>query len=358
MASTLLMMPELFHYWLCGIPTWEWTEATTTQCYDPLAADWAWSILNRLGLPAHLFGDIAPSGTVLGPLRAEVAETTALAGTSVIAAASHDTASAIAGVPFQEAGAAYVSCGTWSIVGVEVPQPVINDRSFAARLTNEGGPDHSFQLMSNLTGLWLLQECQRKWLSSGHRWELPELLAMAEKAPPLRSLVDPNHPAFAAPGDAPASLGSVCRSTGQPVPRGPGEVVRCVLESLVLAHRQAIELLVATSGKSPPGIHIVGGGSLNKLLCQWTADATGLPVWAGPSEASEIGNLVVQAVALGELASMAEARSMVRDSFPPVLYEPGERQPWDAAYARFTLLSGAPAKSPSDPTRSGVPRPS
>jgi rhamnulokinase len=337
-ASTMLMMPDLFHYWLSGAAAQEWTEATTTQCYDLGGRDWAWDVLDRLGLPKQLFGGVVPSGTVLGPVRPGVVEATGLAGAVVIAAASHDTASAIAAVPFEAPGSLYLSSGTWSVLGTQVPSPVVDDHSYAANLTNEGGPFGSYQLMSNLTGLWLLQECQRAWSRSGQSWELQDLLALAEAAPPLRRLVDPNASAFVAPGDMPRRIAAACRSTGQDVPEDPGDVVRCILESLALLYRGTAEVLAAVSGMAPPALHIVGGGSLNALLCQWTADATGLPVWAGPAEASEVGNLLVQAIALGELASADEARSVVRESFPLALYEPAPNQAWDDAYERFKQL--------------------
>ena len=279
-AERLLLLPDLFHYWLSGAPRCERTEASTTQCYDPVAGDWAWDLVARLGLPAHLFGEIVPPGTVLGTLREEVAEETGLRGASVITPASHDTASAVAAVPFRQPGSAYVSSGTWSLVGMEVPRPVIDERAFLANLTNEAGAGGTFQLMSNGTGLWLLHECRRTWDLHGQGWQFTELVTMAESAPPLGSLVDPNDPGFLAPGDMPQRIADWCRQSGQSVPDGPAAMVRCVLESLALSYRQTIELLTSACGISPPAVHIVGGGARNELLCQLTADATGLPVWA------------------------------------------------------------------------------
>jgi rhamnulokinase len=199
-AERLLLLPDLFHYWLSGVPRCELTETSTTQCYDPVAGDWAWDLLARLGLPAHLLGEVVPPGTVLGPLRADVAQEVGLSGVSVITPASHDTASAIAAVPFRYPGSAYISSGTWSLVGMEVPRPVIVERAFSANLTNEAGAGGTFQLMSNGTGLWLLQECRRTWDLHGQGWEFTELVAMAESAPALGALVDPNDPVFLAPG--------------------------------------------------------------------------------------------------------------------------------------------------------------
>jgi rhamnulokinase len=332
---------RLFHYWLSGVPRCELTETSTSQCYDPVAGDWAWDLVSRLGLPGHLLGEVVPPGTVLGALRAEVAEETGIAGASVIAPASHDTASAVAAVPFQQPGSAYISSGTWSLVGLEVPKPVIDERAFLANLTNEAGAGGTFQLMSNGTGLWLLQECRRTWELQGQGWQFGELVAMAESSASLGPLVDPNDPAFLAPGDMPRRIADWCRQSGQSAPEGPAAMVRCILESLAVAYRQTIELLTSTCGISPPAVHIVGGGSRNQLLCQLTADATGLPIWAGPVEASEVGNLLVQAMALGELSTLDEARAVVAESFAPVLYEPRTGGRWDDAYQRFSRLNRA-----------------
>jgi rhamnulokinase len=260
---------------------------------------------------------------------------------SVITPASHDTACAVAAVPFHQPGSAFISSGTWSLVGIEVPGPVIDDRAFAAGLTNEGGAGGTFLLLSNGTGLWLLHECRRTWELHGQGWQFTDLVNLAESAPPLGSLVDPNDPVFLAPGDMPRRIADWCRQTGQSPPDGPAAMVRCVLESLALSYRQTIELLTSACGISPPAVHIVGGGGRNELLCRLTADATGLPVWAGPTEASEVGNLLVQAMALGELSSLEDARAVVAESFSPVLYEPRPGGLWDDAYQRFRRLSQA-----------------
>jgi rhamnulokinase len=342
-AETLLMMPDLFHYWLSGVEACELTDATTSQCYDPRAKGWALDVLERLDIPARLFPEVVPPGTVLGALRADVGEETRLEGTVVIAPASHDTASAVAAVPFRQTGSAYISSGTWSLVGVEVTAPVIDDRTFKANLTNEGGVDGTFRLLRNVTGLWILHECRRTWAREGSERSFGELVALAESARPLAALVDPNEPAFLPPGDMPERIRDFCATSGQEPPREPGAVVRCVLESLALKYRQTIELLEAATGVAPSEIHVVGGGALNEPLCQWTADATGLPVLAGPVEAAEIGNLAVQAMALGELASLEEAREVVRSSFSPLVYEPRERGAWDEAYGRFAEIAGGDA---------------
>jgi rhamnulokinase len=270
-----------------------------------------------------------------------VAEETGLRGTAVVAPATHDTASAVAFVPFRRPGAAYISAGTWSLVGLELAEPLIDDRTFAANLTNEGGVEGTVRLLRNVTGLWLLHECQRAWALEGLDLSFDELVAMARAAAALRSLVDPNDPMFAAPGDMPGRIRAFCARTGQEPPETPGELARCALESIALSHRQAIGLLRDAAGADPPEIHVVGGGARNPLLCRWTADATGLPVLAGPEEATEIGNLVVQALALGELRSLEEAREVVRASFAPTLYEPSEHAVWEEAYGRFEAIASA-----------------
>jgi rhamnulokinase len=239
-----------------------------------------------------------------------------------------------------------VSAGTWSLVGLELPAPLIDDRTFAANLTNEGGAAGTTRLLRNVAGLWLLQECRRAWAADGDDWSFAELVAMAEQAPPLRALVDPDDPALGTPGDMPERIREACLRAGQEPPDTPGEVVRCVLESIALAHRRVLDLLADATGAAPPEVHVVGGGSRNRLLCQWTADAARLPVLAGPEEATVIGNLIVQAMALGELASLEEGRELVRASFEPTSYEPRPGDEWDEAYARFRQLRAEEAVAP------------
>jgi len=356
-ARTFLTIPDLFHYWLSGVAVCEFTNATTTQCYDPIRGDWARDLLERLGIPTHLFPDIRPPGTVLGPLRDEVAGGDLhLSGVQVIAPASHDTGSAVAAVPFQHPDAAYISSGTWSLVGVEVRAPVIQEKARRYNFTNEGGVEGTFRLLKNVMGLWLLQECRRTWARKAglsleaegmewpesprtwgarRAWDYETLVRQAEAAPPLRSLIDPDDPRFLPPGDMPARIQDFCRETGQPVPEEPGAIVRCILESLALKYRWVIERLEELLGRRIPAIHIVGGGARNAVLCQWTADATQRPVLAGPVEATAIGNLMVQAMALGYVGSLAEAREVIRRSFAPVVYEPRASTMWDEAYERF-----------------------
>ena len=323
-ADTLLLIPDLFHYWLSGARASEFTNATTTQCFDPRRGAWAGELLERLGVPSRLLPDVVQPGTVLG--RFEDA--------GVVAVATHDTGSAVAAIPFRSPGAAFVSAGTWSLVGVEVQEPVITDASFAANLTNEGGVDGTFRLLRNVTGLWLVHECRRAW---DNAYSFEQLVALARDAPALRSFIEPNDPVFAEPGDMPARIREFCARTGQPEPAEPGAVVRCILESLALKHAQTVELLASVTGVTPREIHVVGGGARNELLCRWTADASGLPVHAGPEEATLLGNLLVQAMSLGDIGSLAQAREIVAASFAPTTYEPRETEAWSEARERFAL---------------------
>ncbi len=338
-AETLLMIPDLIHLWLAGTCVGEWTNATSTQCLEARTGAWAQDLLERLEIPVALLPELVGPGTPLGSLAAGVAGETGLSRPAVIAVATHDTASAIAAIPFRQAGSAYVSAGTWSLVGVEVREPLITDEAFAANLTNEGGVGGTFRLLRNVTGLWLLHECRREWANEGLRFTFEELIALADGSPPLRSLIDPNHRSFAAPGDMPARIREFCAETGQAEPRDPPAVARCVLESLALKHAEVVDVLGAVTAAPPAEIHMVGGGARNSLLCRWTAAASGLPVIVGPEEATVVGNLLVQAIALGEIGSIAEAREIARASFAPSVCEPDGSSAWQEARSRFAGIS-------------------
>src|SRR5207237_5225147 len=246
-------------------------------------------------------------------------------------------------VPFRFEGSAFVSAGTWSLVGLELRDPVITDAAFAANVTNEAGVDGTTRLLRNVTGLWLVHECQRSWALEGYEYSFPRLIALAEEATAFRSFIEPNDPSFIEPGQMPARIRSFCADTGQPEPDEPGAVVRCILESLALKHAQTIELLAAVSGAAPREIHVVGGGARNELLCRWTANAAGLPVVAGPEEATLIGNLIVQAISHGEIGSLAEARDVVRSSVSPTTYEPQDEARWQEARDRFAQVVAPPS---------------
>jgi rhamnulokinase len=337
-AQTLLTIPDLFHYWLSGCQANEFTIATTTQCYDPRRGGWATDLLQRLSIPTHIFGRIVPPCTVLGPLQAEVAREADCPVVPVVAPGSHDTASAVAAVPVTRPDYAYLSSGTWSLMGVEVQQPVIGDQSLACNVTNEGGVGGTFRLLKNIMGLWLVQECRRAWARTGDALSYDDLTALAAEAPAFGSFVVPGDARFLPPGDMPARIQAFCRETGQAVPESRGQIVRCALESLALEYRRVLAQLEGLAGHPLPVLHVVGGGSRNRLLNQFTANATGRAVIAGPVEATATGNILGQALALGHIGSLAEGRTLVRRSFDVVTFEPEHPAAWDDAYARYLQL--------------------
>lgn len=338
-ADAFLTIPDLFNFWLTGRKASEFTIATTTQCYNPTTSDWAWELLAALEIPTRLFQPITQPGSVLANLHPDVAQEAGVAVLPVVAVGSHDTASAVAAVPAESKRIVFISSGTWSLVGSETPQPVISEQSLAFNFTNEGGIGGSYRFLKNISGLWLVQECRRAWAAAGQDYSYAELTQLAAQAPAFHSLVDPNDPVFLSPGEMPERIGRYCLKRGQPVPAGVGQFVRCALESLALAYRKAIGQLEQALGYPLEAVHIVGGGSQNGLLNQFTADATGKPVIAGPVEATAIGNLLVQAMALGRLSSLNEARQLVRRSFPVEVFEPGRGEAWDEAYDRWLRLN-------------------
>jgi rhamnulokinase len=334
-ADALLMMPDLFNYWLTGVRACEFSAATTTQFYDPRRQDWARPLLDKLGLPTGMLQEIVAPGTVLGPLHPTVADEVGLRGVSVIAPACHDTGSAVAAVPAHGADFCYISSGTWSLMGVESPRPVISADTLAFNFTNEGGVCNTFRVLKNIMGLWLVQECRRTWAQEGNELSYSELTAMAAAAPAFGPLVEPDSNDFLRPGGMPERIAAFCARTGQRPPQGKGEMVRCALESLALKYRWGLEKLEQMMGRRLDVIHIVGGGSQNELLCQLTADATQRTVVAGPVEATAAGNVLMQMLAGGRIASLDEGREMVRRSFELGSYEPSPVAGWDEAYGRF-----------------------
>lgn len=340
-AETMLMIPDLLHYWLGGPPVCELTNATTTQCLDARTGTWVVDLLERLDVPARVFPEVVQPGALLAPLAAEVASESRLDGAMVVAGATHDTGAAVAAIPFRRSGSVFISAGTWSLVGLELPRPLIDDRTYEANLTNEGGVAGTVRLLRNVAGLWLLHESRRTWALAGREYTFDELVALAERATPFRSLVDPNDPLFAPPDAMPQRIREFCARTDQPQPEDPAAVTRCILESLALKHAQTIELLHRATGIEPAEVHVVGGGARNELLCRWTAAAAGVPVVCGPAEAAEIGNLCVQAIALGELASIEDARAVVAASFEPIVYEPEDNDAWREAGERFRTIASA-----------------
>jgi rhamnulokinase len=363
-AESLLMVPDLFHWLLTGVKCNEMTDASTTQFYDPVHGDWATELFEKFSLPTRILGEIVRPGTTLGPLRPAVAAETGLRSAKVVLPGSHDTASAVMAVPCAgwPAGAnpqspsanhpsspaprpaspdwCYVSLGTWALLGVELPQPVINESVLKLNFTNEGGVGGTTRLLKNIGGLWLVQECRRRWnqAGAGLDWETINRLAAAET--PLRSFVNPDAPELHAPADMPEAIRAFCRLSGQPVPEGRGAIVRAALESIAMKFRHVLGMCEELIGSRLETVHVVGGGVQNRLLCQFAADATGRRVLAGPVEATAIGNLMMQAVAAGDVASIAEAREIIRRSFPVDEYTPNGPATWDAAYERFLKCLG------------------
>jgi rhamnulokinase len=334
-AEYLLMMPDLFHYFLSGIRVNEYTDASTTQMLDPATRSWARGLVRRFDLPDRLLRDIVMPGTVLGPLRTAIASETGLQPVPVIASATHDTAAAVAAVPAQGKSWAYISSGTWSLMGMELDRPLANEQAQHYNFTNEGGVGGSVRFLKNVMGLWLVQECRRAWERDGQVYTYEELARLAGATPAGGSVVNPDADMFMLPRDMPSALADFCRRTGQAVPEGVGAIVRCALESLAMRYRWVLERLEELSGRRIETIHVVGGGSQNELLCQLTADACAREVLAGPVEATAIGNLLTQAMAVGLLGSLEDAREVVRRSWQPRRYVPGDPARWHSSYSRF-----------------------
>ncbi|MGK5172048.1 rhamnulokinase [Geodermatophilus sp. CPCC 205761] len=337
-ARTALLVPDLLAHWLTGAVGAELTNASTTGLLDATTREWADEFIDRLGLDRGLFPPLRRPGDRLGELTDEVLAETGLTGpVPVTAVGSHDTASAVVGVPASSDRFAYVSCGTWSLVGVELDEPVLTEASRAAGFTNELGVDGTVRYLRNVMGLWLLQESQRTWTAHGLPADLPELLAAAARVPAFTAVVDPDDPRFLPPGDMPARIAAVCAETGQTPPQSQAETVRCILDSLALAYRRAVRRAAELSGRDVEVVHLVGGGARNALLCQLTADACRVPVLAGPVEAAALGNALVQARAAGTLdGGLPELRALLRATQEVATFTPsGSPAAWDAAEARL-----------------------
>jgi rhamnulokinase len=319
-AERLLFMPDLLSYWLTGVQRAEVTIASTSQFYNPKTRRFATELFERLGIPAKILPELIEPGEKLGTLRPHLAQATGLGPVPVYATAAHDTASAVAAVPGQGDDWCYISSGTWSLMGVELPHPVIDDLSFSLNFTNEAGFGGRTRLLKNIAGLWLLQECRRAWIAQGETFTYQELVAMAEEAGPSARLIDPDD--FLQPGDMPTRIADWCRSHGVQPPATKGETCRLILESLAHRYHEVLRGLESIAGHKINTIHIVGGGSRNRLLNQLVASATGRKVVAGPVEATAAGNVLVQAIGAGEAASLDEAREIVRRSFEIEIFEP------------------------------------
>lgn len=342
-AESFLMIPDLIHWLLTGVKANEVTNASTTQFYDPRKQAWSVDLLGQLDLPTNILGQLIQPGTKLGKLRPSVATDTGLQNVEVVVPGTHDTASAVVAVPSnykpgEHPDWCYISSGTWSLMGVEVPRPVVSDKCRQWNFTNEGGVGGTTRLLKNITGLWLVQECRRVWNLSGKEYRWDALNRLSAEAAPLRSFIDPDDPAFATPGNMPEAIAAYCQRTGQPVPDDDGPVLRCALESIAMKYRYVLGALEDLVERRIETIHIIGGGTQNRQLCQATADACGRRVVAGPIEATAIGNVVMQAISAGAIGSLSEAREVIRDSFAVETYEPAATAQWDEAYGRFQNL--------------------
>lgn len=339
-AEKFVTIPDLFNYWLSGKITNEFTISTTTQCYNPLTHDWSKGMLESLGIPWRLFGAVTDPGTVIGPLLPEVAEETGAGAISVVLPACHDTGSAVAAVPALAGNQdfAWISSGTWSIMGAEVRQPVLSEKALAYNFTNEGGVFGTWRLCKNIMGLWLVQECRRYWRDHGEDLSYDEITRMAAEARPFVAIIDPDADLFFHPGEMPEKIRTFCTESGQSIPQTKGEIVRVALESLALKYRRTLAHVEELCGRRLDPIHIIGGGTKNRLLNHLTADCTGRTVVTGPVEATAIGNVLMQAIGLGQLRSLSEARALVRASFEVEEYQPSQHDRWDEAYSKSLKL--------------------
>ncbi len=344
-AESFLMMPDLFHWLLSGVKSNEFTNSTTTQFFNPLTGDWAKPMLEKFGLPTHMFAPVSQPGSTLGKLTPAVAKASGLSAADVVLPGTHDTASAVMAVPTSRPSGqtdwCYISLGTWALMGVETEKPIVNEKVAALNFTNEGGVGNTMRLLKNISGMWLIQECRRVWNQSGGRnWDWEHLNALAANAPSLVSFINPDERDFLSPTDMPEAIRQYCSRTGQTVPQTEGAVLRCALESIAMKFRVTLEMCESLTGTKIDTLHIVGGGTKNRQLCQAAADACGIRVVTGPIEATAIGNLMMQAVASGDVSGIRQAREVIRDSFEVVEYLPHDTAAWQDAYGRFRGIIG------------------
>ncbi len=342
-SECLLMIADLFHFLLTGEKVGEFTLATTSQAYDSREGNWSTPLLKKLGIPTKIMPEVVAPGTVVGNLLPEIVQEANLKSPSpVIASACHDTASAVAATPTGGDNWAYLSSGTWSLLGIELPKPIINKKVLKYNFTNEGGAAGTFRFLKNITGLWLVQQCKKSWEKEGKHLSYNELMQMAAEAKSSLSLIDPDDEAFLNPPDMPAEILKFCQRTSQSLPEDKGSIIRCILESLAVKYRIVIDQLEELSGCRIERLHLIGGGAQNHLLCQFTANATGIPVVAGPVEATAIGNILMQAIARGDISSLVEGREIVRRSFSIITYQPKDASYWEELYHRFQKTTSQP----------------
>jgi rhamnulokinase len=337
-AKQLLLIGDAFNYFCSGVARNEVSLASTTQLYNPKSRTWSKKLLDALKLREEMFAPICASGTKLGPLKKNLATEVGLPQIEVIASCSHDTGAAVAAVPASGENWAYLSSGTWSLMGVEWAQPIITDQGRALGFTNEIGFGNSVRLLKNIVGLWIVQECRRQWTKEGKKYDFAALEQLAAAAPPFVSLINADDPRFLSPDNMPKKIAEFCQETGQPVPANHAAYMRCIYESLALFYRVVLRRIERLTGKKIGQLHIVGGGSKDATLNQFAANALKIPVIAGPTECTATGNILVQAIALGHIASHAAAREIVRNSFELKTFTPQDSAQWDAAAARFEKL--------------------
>jgi rhamnulokinase len=336
MAAHLLFVPDIFHYLFTGVRKSEFTFATTSQLFNPRKNGWETKFFDTMNLPVSLMQEIVQPGTFIGHIKDEIGKNTGLGQVPVVAVATHDTGSAIAAVPAKGKNWAYISSGTWSLMGIESTVPLINEKTYSFNLTNEGGVEHTFRVLKNIMGLWLIQQCRAAW--GKEKLSYGDIVELSKKARPFSAFIDPDAPAFLNPPNMPAAIIQYCRSTNQNVPEDEGSISRIVYESLALKYRFVLDQLREVAGFPIETIFIIGGGVQNEFLCQCTADACGIPVVTGPSEGTALGNIMVQALAAGKVGSRSEIREIIRNSFQLRTYEPLQTSAWEAAYEKFKKI--------------------
>lgn len=335
LAKDLLFMPDMLNYFLSGIKKTEFSFATTSQLYNPRNGNWEPQLFDLLNLDMGIMQDIVDSGSILGPLSGQILKDTGMPRVNIINVASHDTGSAIASVPAEDQDFAYISSGTWSLMGMELNKPVLTREACDWNFTNEGGVNRTIRFLKNIMGLWLIQECRKEWMKSGEEYSFSELVDLAGKAEAFKSIINPDDSSFYNPDNMPDAIRNFCRNNNESAPDSPGEFARSIFEGLALRYKNTVDGLEKVTGKTISRIHIIGGGCQNELLCQYAANATNKQVVAGPVEATAIGNLMVQAMASGEVSSLGEARSVIKNSFQPKEYNPENVSQWQDAYGKF-----------------------
>ncbi len=341
-ARTFLMIPDLINYWLTGRAACEYTNTSNTQLLDARQRQWAFPLIKAMGIPEQIFPEILEPGQVLAPVRQSAREETGLPPLPVIATVTADTGAAVASVPAISGDFAYLSSGTWGLMGVEVPEPILSDKVLHYNFGNEGGVFNTIRLLRNIPNLWLLQECRRIWALKGDAYSWKTLVAMARQSEPFCAFIDSDAEQFLRPSDMPALIRETSKTTGQTMPGDRAAIVRLILDSLAFKYRHTLEKLTDILGRAPEVLHIVGGGARNKLLCQLAANACNVPVVAGPAEATALGNIMLQMIANGDLAGHTEGRELIRESFPTETYTPLDTEIWEAEYERFLTVTGLP----------------